>query len=318
MARLCPAVLLLFLALSVAAQTNPSMTSQRNDAEKEDLYAAFTDNKKVPTADRQRLAYEAATKFLRLYGADGDFYVSEMRKFVADYEKGFRLRDLLQAYNAKNYKKTYEAGRAILRLNEDDFYVLAVLAQAGYDNTQTGNSELSADAKTYARKAIQLLESGKVKKPDPFQNDQLAAGFLNFALGSFLRIDSPIEAAAAFVKAAQTDSPYAKDPLTYNLLGIAILKGEYASASTDYNSRFGNKPPSEEQQQALQKVMHLGDRAIDAYARAVALTTRPEQQEAKAKMLYQLTSLYKNFHNNSDEGLSDLIATVLTKPLPVQ
>ena len=33
-------------------------------------------------------------------------------------------------------------------------------------------------------------------------------------------------------------------------------------------------------------------------------------------MLAQLTSLYKSFHNNSDAGLNDLIATVLSKPLP--
>jgi len=29
-----------------------------------------------------------------------------------------------------------------------------------------------------------------------------------------------------------------------------------------------------------------------------------------------LTALYKNFHNNSDAGLDQLIATVLSKPIP--
>ena len=60
----------------------------------------------------------------------------------------------------------------------------------------------------------------------------------------------------------------------------------------------------------------MAERAIDAYARAVALSTKPEQQEAKNKILAQLTVLYKNFHNNSDAGLSELISTVLSKPLP--
>jgi len=59
----------------------------------------------------------------------------------------------------------------------------------------------------------------------------------------------------------------------------------------------------------------VAERAIDAYARAVALSTGPEQIEAKSKILVQLTALYKNFHNNSDAGLSELIATVLSKPL---
>jgi hypothetical protein len=62
--------------------------------------------------------------------------------------------------------------------------------------------------------------------------------------------------------------------------------------------------------------MKLGERAIDAYARAVALTTEPDQQEGKAKVLAQLTTLYKSFHNNSDAGLAELIAGVLSKPLP--
>ena len=48
----------------------------------------------------------------------------------------------------------------------------------------------------------------------------------------------------------------------------------------------------------------------------MALSARPEQQDAKTKILAQLTELYKSFHNNSDAGLSELISTVLSKPLP--
>ena len=35
----------------------------------------------------------------------------------------------------------------------------------------------------------------------------------------------------------------------------------------------------------------------------------------KAKWLAQLTDIYKDFHNNSDAGLNDLIASVLSKPM---
>jgi hypothetical protein len=45
-------------------------------------------------------------------------------------------------------------------------------------------------------------------------------------------------------------------------------------------------------------------------------SSRAEQQEARGKILVQLTTLYKNFHNNSDEGLNELIAGVLSKPIP--
>jgi len=52
----------------------------------------------------------------------------------------------------------------------------------------------------------------------------------------------------------------------------------------------------------LEKIKHLADRAIDGYARAVALSTRPEQQDAKNKILAQLTTLYKNLHNRLGPG----------------
>src|SRR4029078_7590451 len=104
---------------------------------------------------------------------------------------------------------------------------------------------------------------------------------------------------------------YKKNALTYNLLGAAILKGEYAKVSAEYNEKFGNKPPSPEQQAMLAQVIKVGERAIDAYARAVALSTKPEEQDGRAKLMAQLTNLYKSFHNGSDAGLSELIAGVL-------
>ena len=99
-------------------------------------------------------------------------------------------------------------------------------------------------------------------------------------------------------------------------MGVAILKGEFAQLSAKYNEEFGTKPPSKEQAAMLEHVSQVADRAIDALARAVALSTGPEQQEAKSKILVQLTALYKSFHNNSEAGLSELISTVLSKPLP--
>ena len=66
----------------------------------------------------------------------------------------------------------------------------------------------------------------------------------------------------------------------------------------------------------LERVNAIANRAIDAMARAVALATKPDQKEVKAKWLAQLTDIYKDFHNNSDAGLNDLIASVLSKPMP--
>jgi len=308
--------LLLLLAGGVRAQRNPTMPSQLNDAEREDLYTRFSENKKVPISERQRLAYEAGREYLIRFNDATDRYIPEIRRFVTEYEKVMRQFELYSLYSAKNYSKAFELGRSILSTDADNFYVLAVLTEAAFDSAQSGNATFNDEAVELARRAIQSLESNKFTKPDPFASKEIGRGFLNFALGWFLRTKSPADATAAIVNAAKADSPYKTNPLTYNLLGNAILKGEYAKLSVEYNEKFGNKPPSPEQQAMLAQIMQLGQRAIDAYARAVALTTSPEQQEGRAKMLAQLTNLYKSFHNNSDAGLTELIAGVLSKPLP--
>jgi hypothetical protein len=307
---------MLFLVTCAAAQRNPTMTSQMDDSDRERLYARFAENKKVPTSDRQQVAYEAAKEYLKRFDESTDRYIPEMRRFVTEYEKVMHQYDVYSAYNAKNYPKTFELGRSQLTRNAENFYVLSILSEAAFDESRQGKTTYDDEAIDYTRKAIAIIESDRLTSPDPFTNKEVGRNFLNFALGWFLRTKSPTEAAAALVIAAKTDGPYKTNALTYNLLGNTILKGEYAKLSSEYNEKFGNKPPSAEQQAMLEQIMKVGERAVDAYARAVALSTQPEQQEGRAKMLAQLTSLYKSFHNDSDAGLSELIATVLSKPLP--
>ena len=309
---------LLATALCVEAlgQRNPTMPSQLTDTERENLYARFSENKKVPISDRQRQAYEAAKEYLNRFNESTDKYIPEMRRFVTEYEKALRNYELHTQYTAKNYPKAFEVGRSILATDPDNFYVLAVLSEAAYQDARLGKGTYTDEAVDYTKRAIALLDTDKVTKTDPFTSKDIARGYLNFSLGWFLRTKAPAEAAEAFLIAAKTENPYKTNPITYNLLGNTILKGDYTKLSSEYNEKFGNKPPSQEQQAMLDQITKLGERAIDAYARAVALTIQPDQQEGRAKMLAQLTNLYKSFHNNSDAGLSELIAGVLSKPLP--
>jgi hypothetical protein len=308
--------LMFSLVASVSAQRSPTMPSQQTDNIKEDLYAQFTDYRKSLNPEERRLAYPAARDYLRKFGGDNDSNARDVQKFVTDYERALYDRDVFTAYTAKNYVKAFEVGRPHLKTDPDDFFVLATLTEAGYENAFAGNATLNDETTGYVRRAIKLLEAGKLAKADPFKNMEIARGFLNSALGWFVKDQAPAEAAAAFLKATQSDSPYRTDPAIYHRMGVAILKGEFASLSAEYNEKFGAKPASPEQTAMLERIMHTGARAIDAYARAVALMDRPEQQEARKKILEQLTALYKTFHNNADTGLTELIATVLSKPLP--
>jgi hypothetical protein len=316
-------VLLLFgLNDGVCAQSgesrprNPTMASQTEDALKDQLFAQFTEYKRSLNPEEHRLAYPAAKDYLRKFGGEDDSNAREVRKFVTDYERVVYNVDVFTAYNAKNYAKAFELGRPHLKTDPDDFFVLATLTEAGYENALAGNAAFNEETVGYARRAIKLLEAGKLAKADPFKSMDIARGFLNSTLGWFTKDQAPVEAAAAFSKALQSDALYRIDAAIYHRMGVAIIKGEFAQLSAEYNEKYGAKQGSAEQRAMLGRVLKTAERAIDAYARAVALSTKPEQQEARTKILAQLTGLYKNFHNNSDAGLEELIATVLSKPLP--
>jgi len=257
------------------------MTSQRFDRDKETLYAIFSESKRGLSPEQQQRAYGAAKEYARRYGGDNDTYSKEARRFVTEFENGINHYEAYAAYNAKNYAKAFELGRTVLKAQPEDFFVLAVLSEAGYENALAGNSSLNDETIDYLRKALQLLAAGKVSKPDPFKSVDAASGFLNLALGWFLKDKSPVEAAAAFEKAVQPKSPYETDPLSHYRLGVAILKGEFAQLSAEYNEKYGTKGPSAEQQAMLERISRVGTHAIEAYARAVALSD-PKRSVANA------------------------------------
>ncbi len=311
-------LLILGLAAVVSAQapTNPTMTSTYMDNEKEALYARWTDFKRNLNPEQQRYAYPTAKEYLRRWGGAKDAETREIQKWVVEYERQMYARDMYAAYEGKSYAKVFELGRPAVKSDAENFVALSLMVEAAYDNAVAGKSDLSSEAVDYARRAIKLMEDGKISRADPFKSMDLARGFLNYALGTFEKDENPIEAAAAFGKAVRSESPYKTDPAAYHRLGISILKGEFAKLSAEYNDKFGAKQASPEQTAMLQRITHLIDQTIDAYARAVALSTKPEQKEARDKIMAQLTVLYKNVHNNSDAGLNELIAGVLSKPMP--
>lgn len=327
---LTAAVLLTVSAVGVRAQLHPPMTDASRDAEKEHYFATFNELKRFPSADSRRKAYEAAIQYLKRFEGEKDPEARVVREFVTEYERPGRQLEILNSYKSKDYAKAFALGRAGLEHDRQNFFILSVLTKAGIDNAQSGNASLNDATLDYARKALSLLESGKITKPEPFNDLNEARASLNAAVGTLLREKAPVEAAQAFRRAVQPDSFYRTDPLTYHRLGVAILRGEFAQLTKEYNDKYLNQPPSAAQQEMLVRINKLGLQALDAYARAVALSDRPDAPSAadasarstklppeiRNRILEQLTTLYKGFNNNSDAGLKELISTVLSKPLP--
>lgn len=302
---------ILFVALLLCV---PMAIAQDQQKEKADLYTKFVTNIKGD-ATQQKLAYEQGQEYLTKYGADQDQYVAYIRKWNAKYEKALRELDFDNALRAKDWPKSFTVGKQIISTDGESFSVLTKLVDAGYRNATAGNTTLNNETIGYARKALAVVEGGQLTDPAPFKTTEDAGGFLNYTLGWFLRETAPAEAAGLAKKAA-TASAYKNEAATYLLLASALIASEYEPLAKEYNAKFSGKEVSPEGEALNARVKAVAQRVIDAYARAAALLTKPEQKDARTAVMEELTSLYKTFNNNSDAGLNDLIASVLSKPLP--
>jgi hypothetical protein len=96
----------------------------------------------------------------------------------------------------------------------------------------------------------------------------------------------------------------------------AYETGDYAKQSEVYKSNFAGKEETPESKSALANLYEIIDRMIDGYARAVALAGNdPKFASLKSTWNESLGTWYK-FRNGSDAGMSEMVANILTKPLP--
>jgi hypothetical protein len=306
-------------AFAPIALAQEATATKPSEEEKTALYTKYYEGAKG-NAEQKKVAYEVAKEYLKKFGSEEDQYVVAVRKWIAKYEAdtaaATRFAEFNQAVAAKDHPKTFTAGRQILEQEPENFKVLLQMVNAGLLNARAGNKSLDTETIALARKTIQLVDSKKVTDPAPMASIDDVRGFLNFSLGELLQVAAPAEANAAFLRAIKEGGAYKTDPTTYFLLGATIYNAEYQPLAAEYSAKYTGKDETPESKAMLDRANAIGARATDAMARAVALATKPEYKEAKAKWLAQLTDIYKDFHNNSDAGLNDLIATVLSKPLP--
>lgn len=327
------AALVATFALPALAQTTPATPAAtpattpaaggQDDAEaKTAAYDQFRNNIKA----NPQVAYEAGKAYLEKYEAkDGpeDQYVKYIKKWVDSYEKIARRNQLLQQLTAKDYNSAFALSNQVLTDFPDDLTILYELSKAGLFAATSGNKANNASAINYAKRTIQLIQSGKTfEKDKPITNKDEIIGGLNYSIGFFLRESQPTEAANYFINAAQVDGFAKKDPQTYIFLADAYETSEYAKLSTQYNTSC----KTEEQVKTPEcvtlktKADQVVDHMIDALARAIAYSnSSPEAAkytQARATWMETLTNYYKYRNNGSDTGLKELIAGITTKPLP--
>jgi hypothetical protein len=295
-------------AAIVAAFAVPALAQSKDCTEenKAAWYDTFLKNYKVEST--QKVAYDAAKQYLACTSDPSDQYAAYLKRFVDAFDVLTGAQKIKQqfedAFKEKKYADQLKFGKQILAKEPDSAPVNIILGLAGL-----GDANLLSDSAQYAKRAIEMIEAGKPFAPVATKDQALA--YLNYVIAKATVANSPSDAIPLFVKAAKYESDLKKNALVYNELAAAYGAGPVAKLTEDYK-KFIGQPESTESKLVLANLNQAIDRQIDAFARAAALSTNPADKKA---IMEVLTGLYKD-RNKSEAGLTELVASVLSKPLP--
>jgi hypothetical protein len=315
--------LVAIFALPVAARTSIAqpdneLQDQCTQEAKTALYKTFREARQADQAK----AYDAAKKYLACPAGEvtpeTQAIIDYLKKWVTAYEEGskkIKCRQLL--YNDQKFVEAFALCKEILAAEPENLKVLVDLGASGYQVAPLKNPGLSADAVTFATKALQMIESGKtIDDWAPLAGKDVAVAYLNYTIGSLTLEKDPAAALKNLLKAAQFETPLKKSPFTYAYIAGSYEMGPYAKLSDAYTAQHKGKDETPESKLALANINQIVDRMIDGYARAVALATDPKLAEQKAAWQQNLTDWYKFRNADKTDGLPELIAGILAKPLP--
>jgi hypothetical protein len=298
----------------------------QGDKAQVEMYEKWIAIYKAQTPEQQTAAYELGKEYLTKYGAVEDKYNKFIKTWVAKYEKALLDYNFRLSASQKKTADAFRYGKEILSAEPDRLDVLILL---GWTAAQDTSDAFDAEAKTYALKAIKLIEAGKQPETKDktgavvadwlqFGNREDALGAMNYAVGSFAyRANKPDESATFFYAAVSRKNVFAKDLSALANLAISYEYADYKKAYDEYKDLVSKSPGGQataETKAALEKALKALDLVIDAYARAVALANDPAMASKKDELMKKLTAYYKSRYNNSDAGLKELIDKVLSRP----
>lgn len=290
--------------VAVFAAPALAQTKECNDEFKSATYQKWYDNRK----DHQDVADQAAEEYLATCPNDDSPYATAIKKFHEAYKAltaGMELKKQFDdAFKQKKYADQIRLGKQIVASEPENPVPYIIMGVAGL-----GDPSVLPDSAQYAKKAIELIEAGKPFAPYESKDKALAA--LNYAIAKSHVKNAPADAIPYLLKAARYESDLKKSPLLYLDLAAAYNDGPRAKQSEDYK-QYLDKPESPESKLALANINQIIDRQIDALARAAALATNAAD---KKNVMDALTEVYKD-RNKSEAGLNELVANVLSKPLP--
>jgi hypothetical protein len=194
---------------------------------------------------------------------------------------------------------------AALEKNPNDVVTLTEMAIVGFEQAKRNNTKFVQQSAQYAAKAVELIEGDK--KPAGLEDTQWGEYKTKWLAQLYqgqgvvaLMTRNPVEAKAKLDKAA-TLNP--SDPVTFMIMG-SLVQDEYAALAQQVKGML----PGKAQDDALKKALDKMDQVIELYARAVGLSEgNANFQKLHDELLVDLKSYYSYRHNNSTEGLQQLI-----------
>ncbi len=206
---------------------------------------------------------------------------------------------------AKRANDAFSMGSAYLAKNPDSLAVLVQLVATGTDEAKAQNGKFVPQGLQYATHAIELIEGNKkpadvddagwtsyktVVLPSLYQS----MGLLNLVNGDRAK------ARAGYTKAAEIAPA---DPFNYVMLA-GMVNDEYQAQAKLFQSMASGPARDAE----LKKAQSLMDAVIDAYAHAIAVSEgNATLQSVRQQYLHDLEAYYKYRHNNSTDGMQQLI-----------
>ena len=287
---------------AVFAAPTLSQTKECTDEFKSATYQKWYDNRK----DHQDVAYQAAKDYLATCTTE-DQYSKALKNFADAYDKLQATNSVNKqfddAYKNKKYADQIRLGKQIVATDPDNSAIYVVMGLAGL-----GDPALLNESVDYAKKAITMIEAGKPFAPLASKDQALA--YLNYVIGKSVIKNSPTDAIPYLLKAVRFESDLKKNPQVYAELAGAYGEGPIAKLSEEYKAKYTTESP--ESKLALANINQMIDRQIDALARAAALSSDAANKKA---VMDVLTGLYTD-RNKSPAGLNEMIAGILTKPIP--
>ncbi|MGH9957377.1 MAG: hypothetical protein ACREBC_09640, partial [Pyrinomonadaceae bacterium] len=157
-------------------------------------------------------------------------------------------------YGNKDYPKAIQLAKAVLAEEPDNLKVLIDVSYAGYASKA---ESYRTDTLTFAKRAIQLIESGKtLENWNPYVSKEEALGYLYNAIGS-LNLRNIAEALPILIKGAQFEGKIKTLPYTYGTIAEAYEAGPYAKLSAEYKAKYGGKDETPESKIALENIYQI-------------------------------------------------------------